>query len=599
MSVIDEIKERVDIVEVVSEYVPGLKKTGRNYRGLCPFHSEKTPSFFVFPERQSWHCFGACGAGGDVFSFIMKKENVDFGEALRVLAGRAGITLIGRRDKVDDKLDELYRVNEMAAKYYHHLLLVSPSAEKARAYLLGRGVSADTIEKFQLGFSLDSWDSLRQLLASKGSLEQGLSAGLLVQKDDGGSYDRFRNHIVFPICNIHGKVAGFGARVLDDSLPKYLNSPQTKIFDKSSILYGSALARDSIRRQGVVVIVEGYMDVIIAHQHGFDNVVASMGTSLTDKQVKTLRKLTKSFTLALDADEAGRMATMRGLESVWHVTEGAGRLVGGRDSMEEIKIVSMPSGKDPDDVIKNDPEEWQRLLDSAQHWADFIFGMIASEVKSDDVQSKTAAADQMLSFIAAMPDPIGQAHYLQKLARLVKVDEKTLAVSMKRFRSISPSRHKGKSNGQLDVSRKSIRDPREDYYLSLLFHYPVLKNVDEDMSTEYFRHTENRELFMAWQRASDIKSMIESLDISLREQFNYLVTKKLPPMSEDEKVRAFTDCIRHLRERWLRDLKAKEALLLSDTDEECSDDGLNETEQRGLNRNVQLRKLFVQARERR
>ena len=236
MGVIDEVKQRLDIVEVIGEYVP-LTKAGRTFRALCPFHSEKNPSFYVYPERQSWHCFGACNTGGDVFSFVMKKQGVDFGEALRLLAERTGITIPSRLEPEAGKgeREKLYQVNAAAAQYFHNLLLNSPDGKKARDYLAGRGLSSKSITEFQLGFSPNSWEALRQYLVEKGYAESELvTAGLLIEEEAGGTHDRFRNKLMFPIFDIRGRVTGFGARVLDDSLPKYLNSPQTPVFDKSS-----------------------------------------------------------------------------------------------------------------------------------------------------------------------------------------------------------------------------------------------------------------------------------------------------------------------------------------------------------------------------
>ncbi|HWR71133.1 MAG TPA: DNA primase, partial [Dehalococcoidia bacterium] len=311
MDTVDEIKQRLDIVEVLSSYVPDLKKSGRNFKAVCPFHSEKTPSFFVFPERQSWHCFGACGTGGDMFAFVMRKEGVDFKEALNILAERAGVTVVQRKlDEGKSEADRLKEINEAAADYYHNLLFHSSGGQRTREYLVRRGVSEKTMRQFLIGYSQDSWDSLRLELLKRGYHENELSAaGLLVEKEkEAGSYDRFRNRLMFPIRDAGGRVVGFGARALDDSLPKYLNSPQTLIFDKSSSLYGIDFARPAIRKENLVVIVEGYMDVIVAHQHGFTNVVASLGTALTEKHVGIVKKLTNRLVLALDADAAGEMA---------------------------------------------------------------------------------------------------------------------------------------------------------------------------------------------------------------------------------------------------------------------------------------------------
>ncbi|GAG15879.1 unnamed protein product, partial [marine sediment metagenome] len=258
---------------------------GRTFRALCPFHSEKHPSFFVYLEQQSWHCFGACNTGGDIFSFIMKKEGIDFGEALRLLAQKAGVTIPSRfeQDTGKEERERLYQVDQAAAQYFHNLLLNSPAGEKARSYLDSRGLSPKTIADFQLGFSLNSWDALKQYLMERGYTESELlTAGLVIEAEAGETHDRFRNRLMFPIHDIRGRIVGFGARVLDDSLPKYLNSPQTLVFDKSSCLYGINLAAAAIRQQNLAVIVEGYMDVITAHQNGFNNVVASMGTSVTE-----------------------------------------------------------------------------------------------------------------------------------------------------------------------------------------------------------------------------------------------------------------------------------------------------------------------------
>ena len=253
MSVIDEVKQRTDIVAVIGQYTT-LAKAGRTFRALCPFHSEKHPSFFIYPERQSWHCFGACAAGGDIFSFVMKKESIDFSEALRLLAQRVGVTIPSKleKDPEKDKKKRLYQVNEAAAQYFHNQLLSSPVAEKARHYLASRAVLDKTITDFQLGFSPNSWETLRQYLSEMGYADSELlSSGLIIASEDGKIHDRFRGRLMFPIQDDRRHTTGFGARVLDDSLPKYINSPQTPIFDKSGSLYGINLATSAIRQQPI------------------------------------------------------------------------------------------------------------------------------------------------------------------------------------------------------------------------------------------------------------------------------------------------------------------------------------------------------------
>src|SRR4030042_1111967 len=374
MSVIDDVKQRLDIVHVVSEYTE-LQKSGRNYKASCPFHSEKTPSFFVFPERQSWHCFGACGTGGDVFSFIMKKEGVDFGQALQLLANKAGVPLVApttpERQTQNKERERLFEINEATAEYYHHVLQSSSKGETARGYVAQRGLSAETTANFQLGFAPEGWDTLKQYLKGKGYGEaELLAAGLLVEKDDRNNYDRFRNRLIFPIRNIQGKVIGFGGRALDDSLPKYLNSPQTPVFDKSSSLYGIDRAKTAIRQNDLAIITEGYMDVLTAHQYGYTNVVASMGTAMTDKQLTILKGLTRNLILALDADAAGEEAVSRSGEMVDKMLPVPPEFYGWvkyEDAHNaEVKILILPQGKDPDEVIMGNASQWQKLITDAK-----------------------------------------------------------------------------------------------------------------------------------------------------------------------------------------------------------------------------------------
>ncbi|TEU16251.1 MAG: DNA primase, partial [Dehalococcoidia bacterium] len=398
MSVITEVKQRLDIVELVSEYVT-LQKAGRNFKGLCPFHSEKHASFFVFPEQQSWHCFGACGTGGDIFSFIMKKEGVDFGQALRLLAQRGGITLgpLEASSKVEDeKKEKLFQINEAATEYYHHLLSSTKAGGAARSYLARRKVTPEVIKEFRLGFSPDAWETLKNYLLGKGYTEKELAeVGLIIEKEEGGSYDRFRNRLMFPICDIQGRVTGFGARVLDDSLPKYINSPQAPIFDKSSILYGVDKAKSTVRKKNLVIIVEGYMDVLTAHQHGWQNVVGSMGTSLTEKQVGGIKRLTSNITLALDADLAGEEATLRGRAILAY-------------SNAEANVILLPPGKDPDEVISEDPALWEKLVGQAMPILDFAFQSVISKVDINKAKDKSLAVQKLLPSINEIKDPVQQ-----------------------------------------------------------------------------------------------------------------------------------------------------------------------------------------------
>ncbi|RIK15430.1 MAG: DNA primase, partial [Chloroflexi bacterium] len=314
MSVVDEIKQKLDIVDLVSQTVK-LRKSGRSYAGLCPFHANtRTPAFFVFPETQTWHCFGACGMGGDIFTFVMKKENVDFSDALKILAERAGVTL--HRETGDgSNVKRLIEINQTAAAYFNYQLKHHAEAERVRAYLQKRQINALALETFQIGYALNSYNALLEHLKTKGfTLADIESAGLISSNEEGRVWDRFRGRLMFPIRNRRGEYIAFGARAMsDDQQPKYLNSPDSPIFSKSDTLYGLDLAKDAIRAENLAIIVEGYTDVVVAHQEGFKNVVASLGTALTEKQLAQLTRLTKRYALALDADEAGAAATERGL----------------------------------------------------------------------------------------------------------------------------------------------------------------------------------------------------------------------------------------------------------------------------------------------
>ena len=362
MSAIDEVKQKIDIAEVIGQYT-ALKKAGRNLTALCPFHSEKHPSFMVYPEQQSWHCFGACNTGGDVFAFLMKKENLDFPEALRQLAQRSGVTLPSKpafQGTKEDK-EEFFQINEAASLYFHNLLINSGAAETARKYIEKRGFTRQTVTDFQLGFSLDSWDALKNYLTEKGFSQSTMQAsGLLVEGENGRTYDRFRGKLMIPIREIRGRVTGFGARVLDDSLPKYVNSPQSPTFDKSSTLYAIDRAAGEIRKKDQAIIMEGYMDVITAHQNGLTNVVASMGTAITETQVNILKKLSHNLALALDADTAGQEAMLR--------TTSHENILN-----HEMRVVIMPEGQDPDDVIREDLNKWKELMAQSVPLMDFMF----------------------------------------------------------------------------------------------------------------------------------------------------------------------------------------------------------------------------------
>jgi len=606
MSVIDDVKQRLDIVQVVSEYTK-LQKSGRNYKASCPFHSEKNPSFFVYPDRQSWHCFGACGTGGDIFSFIMKKEGIDFGQALQLLANKAGVSLAAlttpEKQTQNKEREKLFEINEAAAEYYHHALQSSSKGELARDYVAKRGLSAETIKSFQLGFAPEGWDTIKQYLKGKGYGEaELLAAGLLVERDDGNNHDRFRNRLMFPIRNIQGKVIGLGGRALDDSLSKYLNSPQTPVFDKSSSLYGIDRAKTAIRQKDQVIIVEGYMDALTAHQHGYDNVVASMGTAITDKQLAIIKNLTKNLILALDADTAGEEAISRSsemLDKMLPVLPSFYGWVRYEDAHNaEVKILILPQGKDPDELITEDTSQWQKLVTDAKPMVDFIFESVTAKVDLTSARDKSSTVERLLPLLSEMKDPLRQAHYVERLARLLKIDEHALGDTLKRFRAIERKRRTTKDMKAYTPIVPAIisSSPLEQYCLALLLQYPELKSESTGLSPDYFENTENRELFVKWQQSDDLKSLKNSLDSTLQEYLEKLLDKTLlPVIKENETTRheTFNDCVTRLQEKRLKILEAeKQELLAIEAETGGVEAQLAKLEEQGLEVSKQLKEVF-------
>jgi DNA primase len=437
MSVTEEIKARLDIVSFVSQYVQ-LKKSGRNFSAPCPFHAERTPSFFVFPESQTWRCFGACGEGGDIFNFVMKREGLDFSSALRLLADKAGVQLHERSPEQisrDEQLDKLRGLLEETAHYFHNKLW-EPDGDAARHYSYKRGLTDDTLAHFEIGYAPNDWQQALNHLQTFGYSEDDLiEAGVAIRNDRGRVYDRFRNRLTIPIHDSRGLVIGFGARALAaEDNPKYLNSPQTALFDKSAVLFGFHHARRAIRESETAVIVEGYMDAIQAHQAGFTNVVAQMGTALTEPQLKQLSRYARRLILALDPDVAGIKATMRGLDVARQTLGDSVSEFDPRGIMRqasklsiEIQIVTLPEGKDPDDLIRDDPEAWRKLIDSAQSVADYVIAAgTAHLTPQSSFSEREQSARQLLPILMATENDLEQHYNIQRLALKLHLDERTL-----------------------------------------------------------------------------------------------------------------------------------------------------------------------------
>jgi DNA primase len=432
-----EIKTKLSVVDVVGETVQ-LKKAGSTYKGLCPFHGEKTPSFTVTPARESWKCFG-CGEGGDVFNFVMKRDGLTFPEALKVLAAKAGVELDERTTREDARRARLRTVMESAIAFYHAVLTGSKLGQPALDYLRGRGFTDATIATYQLGYAPGGWDSLGRTLASKRQVgaEELVEAGLAQPRQSarGGVYDRFRERVIFPIRDANGSPVGLGGRILEataeqaadgrDRGPKYLNSPATPLFDKSRTLYLIDRAKSPIRKGGQAVIVEGYTDALMAHQAGFENVVASLGTALTPGQVALLTRYATKIALAYDVDAAGEKAGTFGAQAL----EGLiGQLAVADTGVEldEVRVVRLPDGKDPDEVLRETPDRWREEVRTAQPIVDYLIDQHARAVDLKTPGGKARFVDAIVPTLRAIPNPVMRDAYLQTIHRVSGVEERTV-----------------------------------------------------------------------------------------------------------------------------------------------------------------------------
>ncbi len=410
----DEIKERLDVAEIISGYIE-LRPAGMNgFKAICPFHSEKTPSLHVSKEKQIWHCFG-CHKGGDIFSFVMDMEGMSFVEALKQLAQKAGVELPEKSFRGQDKKkhDVLFEANELATRFYQAILAKHDSAKDAREYLDNRGIDSDLITKFKLGFAPEGWDTFIAFARKRGLLPERLEkAGLAKKRRNGsGHIDQFRGRIMVPIMNGAGAVVGFTGRILKGEGPKYVNTPETPIYQKRDLLYGLHLAKTAIRMNDAVIVVEGNLDVIASHKAGIEHVVASSGTALTELQVSSLKKLTKNIIFSFDSDNAGFQAANRGIQIALK-------------SGMNVSVVRIPDelGKDPDDVVQRDPKAWANLVSKPVHIMDFYIEYAFKMNDIQTVQGKKGFSDFVLKEISRIDHAVEREHWLQKIADILHMD---------------------------------------------------------------------------------------------------------------------------------------------------------------------------------
>lgn len=455
MSDAELVKSKIDIVDFLSGYI-SLKKAGRNFKALCPFHSEKTPSFTVSVERQTWHCFGACSEGGDVITFLQKWENLEFIEALKILAEKAGIKLSNYVPSESIKLkDKLYEINHLASEYYHFILTRHLMGDKARIYLRNRGVREGIIDTFMLGYAPASWDNLKNFLQKKGYNEADiLEAGLLVKSDRGVYYDRFRGRLIFTIKDARGQIIAFSGRKLppeNNKEAKYINSPETPIYIKGNTLYGLDIVKEQIKKANEAILVEGEFDMLSSFQTGVSNVAAIKGTALTEGQILLLKRYTENLVLALDSDIAGNEAAMRGIE----MADSSGL---------NVKLVKVENGKDPDELIRKAPHLWKEAVKKPIGVYDFILQKAFLKYDKNDVWGKKKIGMETLPFLKKISNPIVKSYYIRHLAEQLEVTEDSIEESMAKVEN------KKKLNVENPYIIKSYKREEilEEYILALL-----------------------------------------------------------------------------------------------------------------------------------
>lgn len=542
MDPVAETKARIDLAEHVGRHVQ-LSRAGRNLKGLCPFHAEKTPSFYVFPDRQSWRCFGQCAEGGDLFSFEQKRTGQDFRIVLESLAAQAGVVLRREDPQKRERRDHLASVLSAAVEYYQRQLK-SDDGAPARKYLFERrGLNADSVETFHLGWAPDEWTGLRDYLQNRGySDADGIAAGVLIESETRSApYDRFRGRVIFPIADTRGVFVGLAGRGLHGEEPKYMNSPQTELFDKGRTLYGMNLARTAAQESRVVVVVEGYMDVIGPWQAGFRNVVATMGTALTPDHVEALRRLAPRIVLALDPDNAGQAAAERagvvalGLPGA--DPESARRAIRDADEVTrergiDLRVATLPGGRDPDEIAMDEPTTWESAIADAMPYAEFAISRVFEPETPASPLEARRMVERVLPLLLAVRDPIERGLYVQRVARRLGVPERSILDRMPR--RAAP----GRFGARPELKRRpGMGTEPEDVLLALFLRHPSLRTHVRSIPADLFTDVRNREVFKAWAALDAGEGELE-LPGELETHLERLRHMRLPVLSEMEARRA-------------------------------------------------------------
>lgn len=536
LSPIDEIKERLDVVEVVGSYIK-LQKTGANYRGVCPFHAEKKPSFFVSPSRQMWHCFG-CAKGGDIFAFVKEVEGVEFGDALRILARKAGVELKKQTPEMEKYQTERQRLGEvcdLATRFFEKQMNESRSGEAAKKYILDRGITEESIKKWRIGYAPDVWQSLSEFLASRNYKKQEIEkSGLGLTSEKGSFYDRFRGRIIFPILDANSQVVGYGGRVFKDKdkaeVAKYVNTPNTMLYDKSRILYGLDKAKVEIRKKDSCILVEGYTDAIMANQAGTLNVVATSGTALTPYQLKILKRYTENLILGFDMDVAGDTATKRGID----LAQSMGF---------NIKVLRLPEGKDAAEIISKNPKEWEQALSEPKSIMDFYFESAFKNRNEKDPEAKKEISRILLPVIKRIPNKIVQSHWVNELARKLGAREEVIEEEMKKVKAEgSPDSSEFDQKAAPDLPAKSRRELLEEALLVLTIKYPSSFGLADKKSFCYCS-----------QATRDILEKLEKKESPESDYYNYLCLRAdAEEIEEKEIVPEINNCLKEIKDLEVR-----------------------------------------------
>ncbi len=548
--ILNEIQDRCDIVEVISSYIP-LKPVGRNFKTNCPFHHEKTPSFIVSPDKQIYHCFG-CNSGGNVFNFIKEYEKVDFIEAVKMLAKKTGVKLpeYKREDTGSDSIiGTIHSVNDIAANYYSSVLEKSGDSSNARRYIEKRGIEKDIVKKFRIGYADPSWRGLTDYLTKRGvKIDTALKAGLVQKGKDASHYDLFRDRLIFPISDVRGRVLGFGARILDDSLPKYINSPETMVYKKGHHLYGLNFAKTSIREKGFAIITEGYLDVITCHQYGITNAISSLGTALTQEQIRALKRYTHNVVMVYDADQAGQMATLRGLEML--LEEGM-----------NVKVATLDKDHDPDSFIRKfGPRCFGDAIKKSKGLFVYKLGILREKFPESDSEAMAEIVKEMLVTISKVRNAVIKAGYIKELAQELDVKEEAIWDELKKTkRGIRTPGSRPQTQG---VVRKIDIPPAEKILVRLMIEDAgVVNTVRDNLEPFDFKNPDIRHL------VETLFGMeIEGTFIDARKLINYLEDRVAPHVisfivNEDMKIkdkeRNVSDCIKAIKKNQ-RDSRLKD-----------------------------------------